>query len=705
MRKTMLMFCATVTTFAAAATGEEMSEPEGRYFYMGFQDFAWDKTEEGAEATYDFLEDNADIVCLQFGDTCPWQEAYEDKPFPEELQDRMERRKEGVGPDKKIYLEITPLDEGRAGIGGDVSGAFEGKSFDDPMVKEAFVKYAKRMVDFYAPAYLCIGVEVNELAGHSPELWPAYVELHKHARRELKKAYPDLPVFASITLHTLLRHIKEGQDETVQRIKDFMPHNDVAGISFYTFLGDWRDPENPTKNFDWIGAWVGDMPMAITETAYPAEPIALSSGTYEADPQAQVDYLETVFKVAQRDQYLFVINFCYRDYDIWWEKTKDVWPEWVKSWKDTGVVDGDGAPRPALDLWRGYLAKPKAANPMDTRARLPVERPFLMGFQDVSWDDTEESVQDTYAFLEDNADIVCLQTNGGIPWEAAYKDEYPERIQERWARRKAGVGDNAVYLEIGPLNTGRTGIGGHAGDFGDKPFDDPMVKEAYLNFARREIEAYHPKYLGVGIEVNELYDNTPALWDGYVNLHKYVYAELKKDYPELPIAATMTLHRLLSAKQGGDQDQLDVMKSFLEYSDFAGISYYPFIGNFHDFDNPTEQFDWVKDFVGGKPIAITEIAYPGEPIAWGGEVRYPANPEDQKRFVETLLEAANRDDYLFVIYWAHRDWDARWERVKDQLDEMWTAWRDIGLLDGEGNARPACEIWKQWLLVPYTRGG
>ena len=341
--------------FAATASG--MDAVEARTFYMGFQDFAYDKTKQAADDTYAFLRANADIVCLQFGEDCPWQEAYEGKPWPQELQDKMQQRKEGVGPNKRIYLEISPLDMGRAAMGGLISDGFKGKSFDDPMVKKAYLAYARGMRDFFQPSFLSIGIEVNELAGNSPRLWPGYVELHKYVYDALKKDQPDLPVFASLTLHNLLAVRKSGNQKRLDDLKDFLAYNDVAGISFYPFLGDHRDPSRPTKNFNWIREFTGALPMAITETAYPAQPIAFASRTIPATPQDQVDYLQTVFDMAERDGYLFVINFAYRDYDMWWEKDKDQWPEWVKAWKDTGLLDGEGNARPAYDLWKAYLSR------------------------------------------------------------------------------------------------------------------------------------------------------------------------------------------------------------------------------------------------------------------------------------------------------------------------------------------------------------
>jgi hypothetical protein len=46
------------------------------------------------------------------------------------------------------------------------------------------------------------------------------------------------------------------------------------------------------------------------------------------------------------------------DYDALWEKIKPVAPEFFKVWRDCGLADANGAPRPALEVWMKYLRMP-----------------------------------------------------------------------------------------------------------------------------------------------------------------------------------------------------------------------------------------------------------------------------------------------------------------------------------------------------------
>jgi hypothetical protein len=47
-----------------------------------------------------------------------------------------------------------------------------------------------------------------------------------------------------------------------------------------------------------------------------------------------------------------------------------------------------------------------------------------------------------------------------------------------------------------------------------------------------------------------------------------------------------------------------------------------------------------------------------------------------------------------VISFIHRDYDAVWEKIKGTTPEAFMAWRDCGLLDQDGKARPSFTVWK-----------
>jgi hypothetical protein len=59
--------------------------------------------------------------------------------------------------------------------------------------------------------------------------------------------------------------------------------------------------------------------------------------------------------MAQERRFWFVVYFIHRDYDLLWEKIKAVSPELFMAWRDCGLVDEAGKPRPAYQVWRRYF--------------------------------------------------------------------------------------------------------------------------------------------------------------------------------------------------------------------------------------------------------------------------------------------------------------------------------------------------------------
>jgi len=344
------------------------------------------------------------------------------------------------------------------------------------------------------------------------------------------------------------------------------------------------------------------------------------------------------------------------------------------------------------------------------------ERPFFMGFTPFPWDTTLAAVESTYDGIIANGDIICHHFDGGVPWPEALEDKpFSTHMLSDWKRRKESTPEGfKVFVAVTPLDTFRKGMALYHGDkenmplpksFKGKAFDDPEVMKAYLNYCRRVVEYFRPDYLALGIEVNELLHNSADKWPGFVRLYKYVYGELKRDHPQMPVFATFTLHNMLQEDASDIKMQRSKVKEFLTEVDLVGISFYPFIKTLGDSERPIEAFDWIRKFVGDKPIAITETGFPAEPTRIEDfKVNLPGSQQGQARYIETLLSTACREQYLFVIAFLYRDYDALWEKIKVGVSGDWAAaWRDCGLVDETGKTRPAYEVWRRYLKAKYLR--
>ena len=103
---------------------------------------------------------------------------------------------------------------------------------------------------------------------------------------------------------------------------------------------------------------LSDKPIAITETGFPAEDFSIMGGslTFESNPAKQDRYITQLLAQADRRGFVFIINFVLRDYDALFDKTGG--GDNNIAWRDTGLYDEDGHPRPALETWLAALARP-----------------------------------------------------------------------------------------------------------------------------------------------------------------------------------------------------------------------------------------------------------------------------------------------------------------------------------------------------------
>jgi hypothetical protein len=256
-----------------------------------------------------------------------------------------------------VYLAVSP---GRGELKLAEKGTtplppeLRGKTYDDPLVKKAYLNYCRRSIEFFKPDYLAIGIEVNEIFSAGKDKWRAYVELHRHVYRELKNEHPDLPIFASYTLHNLIK----ARGEMLKASQELMPFNDLVAISFYPFFIT-ETPDEAfkwlTENFDRFGK-----PYALVETNDAAERLQFPQSKFvlNGTPEKQAAYVRSLLALAEQRRFRFVVLFIHRDYDALWETIKATAPELFMAWRDCGLIDERGRARPAFFVWRDYLNRP-----------------------------------------------------------------------------------------------------------------------------------------------------------------------------------------------------------------------------------------------------------------------------------------------------------------------------------------------------------
>lgn len=358
-------FTAAAVLFFSAATASRSpaqdavttpSVPQSRSFRMGFTAFPHDITVEAVNQTRQFVRTNADLIAHHI-EGVPWAEALRNEPFPKELVSDREMKRSMTPPGAKVYLAVSP---GRGELKLAEKGTtpippeLRGKTYDDPLVQKAYLNYCRRSIEFFKPDYLAVGIEANEIFGAGKDKWRAYVELHRRVYRELKKEHPGLPIFASYTLHNLIK----ARGEMLKASQELMPFNDFVAVSFYPFF----ITETPDEAFKWLMESFDPFgkPYAMVETNDTAERLEFPQSKFvlNGTPEKQAAYVRTLLALAEQRRFRFVVLFIHQDYDALWDTIKATAPELFIAWRDCGLIDERGRSRPAYAVWRDYLNRP-----------------------------------------------------------------------------------------------------------------------------------------------------------------------------------------------------------------------------------------------------------------------------------------------------------------------------------------------------------
>lgn len=340
---------------------------------------------------------------------------------------------------------------------------------------------------------------------------------------------------------------------------------------------------------------------------------------------------------------------------------------------------------------------------------------YHLGFTPLPYDiDAINAVLDyVYGRIAADANIILHHFDDGIQWDKALSGEaFHPNITGDWQLRKDRTpAGHKIFVAVTPLNIWRNELAPYRSDTANQPLPAPWdtyalnhsdVKTAYLNYCRRIIDFFRPDYFAMGIEVNLLMINAKPSWPAYVELHRHVYAQLKAEYPSMPVFVSFTGMDLVSGWTFANHaDQLTALADTIGYTDYFGLSIHPQGSVFMLNRNPAA-VPTVADFrtlfaLGGKPVAVCETSYPAEPFtAYGGLVATFGTPELQSLFFQNLLAAADQTDMEFIINFVLRDYDALWQDMGSP-DDLNKFWRDTGFYDENGNARPVLTIWKEKL--------
>jgi hypothetical protein len=332
---------------------------------------------------------------------------------------------------------------------------------------------------------------------------------------------------------------------------------------------------------------------------------------------------------------------------------------------------------------------------------------------------TISEVDKSYQFINDHCDIVSHHFDEGIPYEEAFNNTtMPSQILDNVLTRKTKtVPNKKIFLSVAALSINRNAKAPYYNNastsnaiktyWGNLPVDDTKIVTAYVNYVSWLIDQFHPIYVNYGVESNGGIWNSTNDFLKYKNFLSQVYPQLKTKYPTIPFFLSFIVDESNAGYNNASQ--------LISFTDFIGLSAYPYAGisssvngNTDPSNFPSNYFEKFINLDATKPLAFAETGYIAQDLSipsYG--LNKQGNTTWQKAYLEKVLQLCNDKHAKLFIWFCSKDYDALVNTFQNQgvnqadLDLL-KLWKDTGLIDENGNQRPAYSTWNNWMNKQKT---
>jgi hypothetical protein len=222
------------------------------------------------------------------------------------------------------------------------------------MVAKAYLNFCREMIRRLRPDYVAYGIQVNDLIKAGPAKWNRFVPFARDIYMALKKDNPKLPIFVTLDSDATAFEPDSAPNHK-KSLKDILPFTDLIAVTAFPYVKEQNPAKLPKDMFAQMAAMAPQKPFAIAETAFLAEDVNFIGIERVGKAAWQQDYLKMCFDEGVRLNAKFVIWMLPRDCDALYEKVPPPINEFLKLFKDTGLLDGDGKPRKSYELWSQWL--------------------------------------------------------------------------------------------------------------------------------------------------------------------------------------------------------------------------------------------------------------------------------------------------------------------------------------------------------------
>ena len=242
---------------------------------------------------------------------------------------------------------------------------------------------------------------------------------------------------------------------------------------------------------------------------------------------------------------------------------------------------------------------------------------------------TEAAFIGTFDKIKEYGNIVLIQEGPDVKNFESF-DGQKKLAEER------GLG---LYMNIDPL----VGIDRSKalGNFGN-----PSYRAFFKDYVRQIVRRYHPKYLGIGSEVNIYYDANPKRFEDFVSLYKESYEAAKAEDPNVKVFTTFQYEILQNLFRSNKRGlHWDLINKFPQ--DYIAISAHP-SGLFQTPAHmPDDYYSQIRKY-SDLPLVIAESSWPAENNPEG---TWHGSPENEAAFIRRTRELTKDMNLKLWVWW------------------------------------------------------
>jgi hypothetical protein len=364
-----IVFACIILLIGLCGCRKKTDTKEQRSFYMGVTPWPADFTPSAVDDAYSFINAHCDFVSHHFDEGIPYEEAFNNLEFPQQLRDDVAARKQKTAIGKKIFLSVAALNLTRHQkadyyshsdqLSQTTKDSWQALPVNDAKVVTAYTSYMSWLIDQFHPAFVNYGVESNDI-NWMPAQFVLYKDFLSKVYANLKTKYPGLPFFVSFMVNE--------EAVALTQASQLLPYTDYISLSAYpyTSASSTADGNTDPKKFpaDYFTRFINldaSKPFGFAETGFIAQPLAIAA--YSLNKQGssawQRDYLDLILHLCNDRKAKFLIWFCYADYDAGNERLRSLglYQDLFGLWQDIGFKDENNSLRPSYYLWLEWMNK------------------------------------------------------------------------------------------------------------------------------------------------------------------------------------------------------------------------------------------------------------------------------------------------------------------------------------------------------------